>query len=269
MPRSVRLYPRDVEVLKLLADRQVETLDFLHERFWSDCNRKSAYNRLRALANGGYLEHIKRADPSAAKTWTGPRPASEHLYTLGPKAPTALRIRGREAVALARRHRRGGIPAALIDHQLATNRVADALGVRLMSEHEAAVGLDKDYDKHRPDGAYRTLADNKDRDLILVEIDLGHYSHSRLLEKAWASLTHERARAMLIVTPTVERADQVRSWVWSEVGSNLLDRFTICTFEELRSPATLRLEHQPVHLPTPEHDAFGWWRTVVGTPGCR
>ena len=269
MPKSVRLYPRDVAVLELLADRDIETLDFLHARLWSACNRKSAYNRLRALANAGYLEHIKRTDPAAPKTWTGARPASEHLYTLGPKAPTALRIRGREAVTLGRRHRRGGIPAALIDHQLATNRVADALGIRLMSEHEAAIGLYDDYKKHRPDGAYRALPDERGQSLVLVEIDLGHYSRERIEKKAMASLMHERARAMLIVVPTQDRATQVRGWVWDKVGIRSLDRFTVCTFEELRSEAVLSIEHRPVHQPSPDHDTFGWWRTVMGAPGCQ
>ena len=269
MAKQVRLYPRDVEVLELLTSRQIETLDFLHGRLWSDCNRKSAYNRLRALANAGYLEHVKRADPAAPKTWTGARPSSEHLFTLGPKAPTALRIRGREAVALARRHRCGGIPAAFIDHQLATNRVADTLGVRLMSEEQAADGLEPLYKKHRPDGAYRALADQKGRDLILVEIDLGHYSRARIVQKAWASLNHEHARAMLFVVPTEERAAQVRGWVWNDTGYSLMDRFDICTFRELREESWLPIEHRPVHQPAPEHDSFGWWRAVMGPPGCR
>lgn len=268
MAKQVRLYPRDIEVLELLADRDIETLDFLHERLWSDCNRKSAYNRLRALANAGYLEHVKRADPAAPKTWTGARPASEHLFTLGLKAPTALRIRGREAVALGRRHRRGGIPAALIDHQLATNRVADTLGVRLMSEHDASIGLYDEYRKHRPDGAYRALPDTRGRDLVLVEIDLGHYSRDRIEKKAMASLAHERARAMLIVVPTQERATQVRGWVWNHVGINLSDRFSVCTFEQLRTESWA-IEHRPVHDPAGERDTFGWWRDVMGPPGCR
>lgn len=54
MPSSVRLCPRDIAVLEILVQRKVETLDYLHERFFS--SRKRAVNRLAQLVGAGYLE---------------------------------------------------------------------------------------------------------------------------------------------------------------------------------------------------------------------
>src|SRR4051794_27427935 len=93
--RRVALHRRDVEVLELLADRQVETLDELHRRYWPSNVRKTARNRLNVLARAGYLEHVVRTDDVAAAGRAAGRPAGQHLYLLGPKAATALRRRGR------------------------------------------------------------------------------------------------------------------------------------------------------------------------------
>jgi hypothetical protein len=258
------LHARDVAVLELLVSHQIETLAFLHERHWPNCTRKSAYNRLRALANAGYLMHIKRPHPDETKTWVDTRPPSEHLFCLGPKAPTALRLRGRESEALGRRHRRGGISAALIDHQLATNRVAEILGVRLEQLPETGK---RGQDRHRPDGYYLTEADERGRDRVLVEIDLGHYSRDRVIAKTIGFLGDEQARSILFVTSTTERAHLVARWHRERYGSELMQRLDVCSIAELKSA---RNTFAPDAVPP----AIGrsderWFDLLTGTPGCR
>lgn len=248
--------------MELLAAHQIETLAHLHELHWADCARKSAYNRLRALAKAGYLAHIKRPHADETKTWVDVRPPAEHLFCLGPKAPVALRLRGRESEALARRHRRGGIPAALIDHQLATNRVAEILGVRLEQLPETGQRV---RDRHRPDGYYHAAPDELGRDLVLVEIDLGHYSRDRILGKALAFFGHEQARSILFATSTTERADLVARWLRERYGP--LERIDVCSIAELKADRTT-LAPEPISLDDGSDDER-WFELVTGTPGCR
>lgn len=264
MPRSVRLHSRDVAVLELLASHQIETLAFLHERHWASCTRKSAYNRLRALANAGYLTHIKRPHADETKTWVDTRPPSEHLFCLGPKAPIALRLRGRESEALARRHRRGGISAALIDHQLATNRVAEILGVQLEELPETGK---RGQDRHHPDGYYFTEPDQRGRDRVLVEIDLGHYSRDRIMAKTIGFLSHGQARSILFVTTTTERAHLVARWNREHYGSEVMQRIDVCSIAELKAA-------RDTFAPKAISQATGrseerWFEHLTGAPGCR
>lgn len=258
MSRGIRLHARDVEVLELLADRRVETLNALHERLWPHCNRKSAYNRLGALARAGYLEHVIRTDgnpaPSAA------RPASQHIYLLGPKAPTALRIRNRDTNQLVKNR----LNAALIDHQLATNRVADWIGTRLLTEHEVALGTHR---KTRPDGAYRTTPDDQGRHLVLVEVDLGHYSRARILDKFVGFIEHPEARSIMFATPTEDRADDICRWIREIYSPDAMRRVNAYSFEELKSGVRWWEGEQP--LPDEARPADpDWMRDILGDAGC-
>lgn len=260
MSKGIRLHVRDVKVLELLADRRVETLNALHERLWPDCNRKSAYNRLGALARAGYLEHVIRTDanpdPRAA------RPPSQHLYLLGPKAPTALRLRNRDTKSLVKKRLNG----ALIDHQLATNRVADWIGTRLLGEADIPLGKDR---RTRPDGAYRAVPDEQGRDLVMVEIDLGHYSQSRIIDKVLGFLDHPEARTMIIATPTERRADLVAHWVRETLGEHTMARLHIHSFGELQRGVVQGMwggaQPPPAAEPTIDPD---WMSDMLGPPGC-
>ncbi len=254
MSRNVHLHSRDVEVIELLADRRVETLNVLHQRLWPDCTRKSAYNRLGQLARAGYLQHLVRPDPV-------PRPSvarrpTQHLYVLGPKAPAAMRLRNRPSRKI------DSLPASFIDHQLATNRVGDWLGVRLLGEIEASAGLQS---KHRPDGAYRASPDDSGRNLMLLEVDLGHYSRARILEKAEGFRKHPEARGILFVCSTSDRADRVAKWIREGRGSGFMRRCQVFTMDEVRRGAPFAPGCAPVATPS---ESLSWYDDVLGEPGC-
>lgn len=257
MAKRVHLHARDVEVLELLADRQVETLNALHAELWVDASRKRAYNRLGELARAGYLLHESRSDLDAQ----GPgRPRRQHLYLLGPKAPTALRLREREAHVLALRRVRSGLSAAHVEHQLATNRVGDWLGARLMSEWQAVAGLDR---RRRPDGAYRAAPDKQGRELVLVEVDLGHYTRHRILEKTQGFLEHPDARDIILATPSGERADLVARWIRDAYGPAVMDRVHVLAFAELKRGVAIPAFLAPMRPETPVDN----WNDLLGPPG--
>lgn len=261
MARRVFLHARDIELLELLAHRKVETLTVLHERLWPNATRKSAYERLRRLAAEGYLEHSRRSDLEQREA--GRRAPAQHIYLLGPKAPVALRLRDRGAHALARRHVRAGLAGTHVEHQLATNRVGDWLGATLLPESEAGSSLDR---RHRPDGAYAVAPDEAGRDLVLVEVDLGHYSRTRVLAKALALTEHPRARGLVFATPDRDRARLVARWIREAYGPALSERLEIFSFAELEAGARLAPELQPIE-PSPTTSSSDWHRAVHGRPG--
>src|SRR5687767_14303304 len=100
--RSVHMQRRDLAILELLVERRVETLEYLHARYWPDATSKTTRNRLDVLVSHGFLERILRAPDDQPVLTKGGRPPLERLYTLGPRAPRALGIRG-----LAAEHLRG------------------------------------------------------------------------------------------------------------------------------------------------------------------
>ncbi|MEJ7891403.1 MAG: replication-relaxation family protein [Solirubrobacteraceae bacterium] len=253
----MHLHSRDVQVLELLADRRVETLAVLQEKLWPGCARKSAYNRLGQLARAGYLEHLVRPDPV-------PRPSahrrpSQHLYILGPKAPTAMRIRNRDTRKLAARR----MPAAYIDHQLATNRVGDWLGTRLLGEMEVSAGQDS---RFRADAGYRAAQEVSGRDLVLVEVDLGHYSRTRILAKIEGFKQHPQARGVLFACPTDERAKNVSAWISERYGTGFMRRCQVFSFRELQNHPRLEPGTTP-RLAPPEN--IDWYEQIMGPAGCQ
>lgn len=259
MGRQVHLHPRDLKVLELLADRRVETLNVLHEKLWPGRLRKSAYNRLGQLTQAGYLTHVVRRDERGSK----PRPAAQHLYLLGPKAPTALRIRDREAHAPARRRVRNGLDGAHIDHQLATNRVGDWLKTRLIPDAHLAAPAQRR--QHRADAGYEAAPDEQGRTLVLVEVDLGHYSQARILAKTQGFLQNPDARSILFATPTADRADRIAEWVRNAYGPAIAKRFQVRSFGELRRGAPLVPGTEPAAPATEPSER--WHHELMGPPG--
>lgn len=174
MGKGVHLHRRDLAVLELLLERRVETLDGLHPALFASISRKGAANRLGQLSRAGYIARL----PAAHTTSDG---SVRTVYRLGPKGPTALRLRSLAAEPLLN----GGtspISAMHIPHQLAVNRVADWLGTPLTAPRRAP--RDHYGGRHEPDGAYHaSQADDEGRRLVLVEVDLGHYSRKRIIAK--------------------------------------------------------------------------------------
>jgi hypothetical protein len=229
---GIHLHARDLALLEQLLVRRAETLDWLHDEHFGGLTRKRARNRLGDLVAHGYL----RRTTVPAPTPTG---WPQSVYTLGPKAATALRLR-----ALAGEHLRGRrfnpvLRETSIPHQLQINRVGDALGAQLIPEHLLDVrGRD---DRHqRPDAAYRAAQpDEHGRELVLVEVDLGHYSRRRMLAKVQGFLEHPDARSILIAVPNRERAALIARWVRDEHGPAVMDRVQTLPFADLHRPGAL------------------------------
>jgi hypothetical protein len=253
----VRLHSRDLEVLDLIADRRVETLGALHKKLWPDCTRKSAYNRLGQLAAAGYLDHHLRPDP-IARASVDRRP-SQHIYILGPKAPAAMRLRNRDTRKLVAHQ----LPGSFIDHQLATNRVGDWLGIRLIGEIEASAGLDS---RHRPDAAYHASRDHTGRDLMLLEVDLGHYSRQRITAKVEGFRKHPHARGIVFACPTDDRAWQVKEWISDRFGSGFMRRCQVFSFDDIQRGAHFDRGTQPVAV---QRRSYDWYTHIFGDAGSR
>jgi hypothetical protein len=109
------------------------------------------------------------------------------------------------------------------------NQVADWLGARLLPEHDTSAAS-----RHRADGAYATAPDTAGRTLVLLEVDLGHYTRQRVLGKLAAFLAHPDASAIVLATPTRERATQIGRWAREAHGEQVIARVHPLTFEQLR-----------------------------------
>jgi hypothetical protein len=236
----VALHHRDLEILEFILRRRIETLDTLTERYFN--TTKTARNRLRALERAGYLERTGFETPDRART---------SAYHLGSRAPAALRLRSLAGDLLGpgshKELARGAIP-----HQLQVNRAADLLGTDLIPE--ALLGCQDTDRQHRPDGGYQAAAaDPHGRALVLLEVDLGHYSRQRILGKVATFTTHPDAIGVLFVTTTPQRADLIAHWITHTHGEQIMKRIQVLTFNELRGHQdslnkSLAPEHEPSSL---------------------
>jgi hypothetical protein len=215
------LHQRDLAIFETLLDRRAETLDFLAGAYFGGV-RKSALNRLGELRAAGYLQRIKLNVLDA--------PAPQNIYTLAPKGCTALRLRSLAADRLGGR-RDTSLSQRSIPHQIATNRVGDWLGADLIPE--ALIG--RGDRRHRPDAAYAAREpDAQGRGLVFVEVDLGHYSRARVLEKLRSFLAHEGARSILFITPDVDRRAEVARWIREAYGEAVMQRVQPLTLDQVR-----------------------------------
>jgi hypothetical protein len=227
MRRRTALTIRDVALLRELLERRSETTTYLADTFFRGV-RKTARNRLRELELGGFV--------SRQLVETFDRPGRlQSVYTLGPAARTALRIRSAHAdEAFGTRRFNPILRETSIPHQVATNRVGDWLGARLIPEHLLPVHQ-PGAQRHRPDAIYRAAAaDSAGRQLVFLEVDLGHYNRQRILGKVDAFLAHEHARSILFVCPTPERAAVVSGWIREQYGEGVMDRIQPLSFDQVR-----------------------------------
>src|SRR3712207_6298776 len=148
---GIHLHARDLAVLETLAARGVETLPWLHDRHFAGLSRKRARNRLGELVAHGYL--TKHTVPGLAAEDDTAIERSDAVYVLAAKALAALRLRSLAGEQLRARVD-PQLPKTSIPHQLAVNRVGDALNTPLIPEH--LLELDPRIERrHRPDAAYR------------------------------------------------------------------------------------------------------------------
>lgn len=231
---AVRLQARDLELFELLLQRRVETLGHIHLSLFGHTSEAVARNRLVRLRQGGYLQRIAVTGLDSAVLTGGDL---EHkvfsVYELTPKGLAALRLRHRAGAELRGRPAQGGLTHSSIPHQLAVNRCGDWLGTALIGEHLLdSPAKDR---RHRPDAAYLGAADSSGRSLVLLEVDLGNYTRSRILGKVRTFLADDQARGALFVTPNAERAAQVAGWIRERHGDAALQRIQVVTFSELQA----------------------------------
>ena len=227
MPRKTALTMRDTTLLRELVERRSESLSYLEQRYFRGV-RKTALNRLRDLERAGYLaremvETIEHPDRLTS------------VYTLGPAARAALRRRDPFASEnFGRRRFSPTLRESSIPHQIATNRVGDWLGARLLPEHLLPVHA-PNAQRHRPDAVYRAASpDASGRRLVFLEVDLGHYNRQRILGKVDAFLGHPDARSILFVSNTSERSAVVTAWIREQYGEGIMGRVQPLTFDQIR-----------------------------------
>lgn len=214
--RKVRLHQRDLEILEFVLTRRIETLDALTARYFN--TKKRAYNRLGELARAGYLKRIPIDQDNRITS----------AYHLGRSGPSALRLRSLAGDAVSH----GPPVQTSFPHQLQVNRAADQLGVELIAE--GLLGCEHAARQHRPDGGYQALsADAHGRQLVLLEVDLGHYSRARVLGKTATFVEHPDARGVLFLTANQGRADLIARWIREAHGEAIMDRVQVLTFDEL------------------------------------
>lgn len=238
MRRRTALTVRDVNLLRELLERRSETTTYLTERYFRGV-RKTALNRLRELELGGFV--------TRQLIETIERPGQlQSVYTLGPAARTALRSRSAHAdEAFGTRRFNPILRDSSIPHQVATNRVGDWLGARLIPEHLLPVHA-PNAQRHRPDAVYRAATpDAQGRQLVFLEVDLGHYSRQRILGKVDAFLAHPDARSILFVSHTEERSSAVAGWIREHYGEAIMDRVQPLTFAQIQEGGWLDPGTQP------------------------
>jgi hypothetical protein len=220
-PCRVSLQQRDLAVMESLVLLRAETLDELHARHFSGLSRKRAVNRLAQLARAGFL--------SPADVVLFGETKLTRVYTLGPKARTALERR-----SLCSEHFRfprwnPTLRDASIPHQVAVNRLGRMIGARLLPEHLLPV-VEKDGAKHRPDAVIEGVAYDGQTRLIGIEVDLGHYSRERILGKHKTWRSYPDAATLVFVVPDQQRAARVQGWL-GEPSHHV----KVLTFDQMRA----------------------------------
>lgn len=236
---NVRLTQRDLRILELLLQRRCETLEHLRDAHFTGQQIDTARKRLSMLARQGYVsrtttipQHERVLEPQA-------------VYVLGPKARRALQLRSLAGDLLRDRRFNPTLRETSIPHQLATNRVGDWIGARLVPEHHITTG-DGITTRHRPDAIYRAAqCDNQGRQLVYLEIDLGHYTRHRILDKMHGFLQSTDARSIIIAVPSRARLELITRWITDAYGYGIMDRVQPRTFDQLRNRNRLDAGTEP------------------------
>lgn len=253
--RAVHITDRDLRIMEHLVIRRVETLDAIHEEFFSCLTRKRALNRLGELVAGGFLHRVRLAVPDRLG---GPE-REQSVYTLGPRARAAIELRSPAGEHFRFRRFNPTLRDSSIPHQVATNRIVDLLRADQVPEHLMPPAASRDAMRNKPDALWeRPDPIGGTADVVLLEVDLGHYSRERILGKARTFATSS-AREVLLVVPTRTRVRQVSRWL--DEGSVRRDSIHLMTFTELLHDAAYyadRYGSHPIHDP---NDPVHWQRS--------
>lgn len=250
--RTQRLTRNDLHVLTRLLERRVDTIGGLHQACFPGWTFKSARTKFGRLSNGGFVQRHELLDlPQRLRAPGDSRDDGITVaYTLTPRGLEALRRRSIHGEHL-RGARLRAVPAqASFPHELAVNHIGDSWGVGLIGDHLRRGG--RGQPRHRPDAAYRPArAAGGGRDLVLLEVDLGHYRRDRIAAKGKAFLEDPEAQGAVFVVPTTARATWVMRALRDAHGQKILDRVQVITFEQLADPTVLRPDLQPAR---PDHE---------------
>lgn len=252
--KKVRITARDTRIFEDLLNRRADTLGSLQSRHWPGAVTATARRRLGVLVAAGYLHRVVVEDippalrhPADTTRKDGAPSHNTLAYTLTPKALSALRRRSHLGSVLRARHLTTEVHDAAILHQLAVNRVGDMLDARLTADHllETSSGQRR----HRPDATYHATPDAAGATLVMLEVDLGHYSRQRILGKVATFLANPDAKGVLLASPTTVRAAWIARVLRDEYGDRIMDRVQSLSFAQLHSGDLLREDLRPHHTP--------------------
>lgn len=100
---------------------------------------------------------------------------------------------------------------------------------------------------------------------MLLEVDLGHYSRGRILEKAEGFRKHPDARGIVFICSTNDRANRVADWIREGRGSGFMRRCQVFTMDEIKRGAPFAPGSAPVATPS---ESLRWYDEILGEPGC-
>lgn len=212
LPR-VSLQIRDLAIMESLVQLRAATLDDLHRAHFPGLSRKRAVNRLAQLARAGML--------APADVVLHDETATTRVYTLGPRARTALERRTLSSEHFRYRRWNPTLRDSSIPHQIVVNRLAGKIGGAAIPEHLLPVP-GKNAARNRPDAVIEGVDVAGRARMLGLEVDLGHYSRDRIVGKAEAWRTYPEAGPLLIVVPDVARANKVNRWVRDRHNIHLL-----------------------------------------------
>jgi len=240
-----RLTRRDVQMLTRLLERRADTIGNLHEACFADWTFKSTRTKFGRLTAGGFVQRHELPDlPDHLRAASDARTDGITVaYTLTAKGIEALRRRSIHGEHLRGRRLRA-VGDASLPHELAVAHVGDRLGVPLIGDHLRRAG--RGQGRHRPDAAYRAQHPHGGgRNLVLLEVDLGHYRRDRIAAKGKAFLTDPEAQGAIFVVPTDRRAAWVMRALADAHGESILYNIQVLTFSDLQDPEVLQPELRP------------------------
>ena len=254
----MHLTRRDLRVLEALFSRRAETLDdYLGPEIFSEVSRKRALNRLGELVTAGFLMRTALVLEEGG--------SERSLYSLTARGHTALERRSLVGSEVREKRRGREVPLGSLPHEFWTNRVRDILGPTAAAPHELPKQVFGSLeDRHRPDLVYRGVeTDPRGRDEVWVEVDLGHYSARRILEKVEAFVNGRRAGGhqagfLLFVCPTEARRERLRDII---ARTRAWDCVDAACFEDLRGGGRLGYDDAagyPLHDLRPAPAADPW-----------
>jgi hypothetical protein len=204
----------------------------LHRLALASVSRKRALNRLGELTSAGYLDRRSVELPGHS--------GLQSVYFLTSRGRTALSLRSEEASAwFAPRQWKLHLGEPSIPHQVITNRVCDWMGAHAIPEHLLPPISRRELGRRaksfrRPDAVFEAVEGRDGNRLVWLEVDLGHYTRQRIIEKVEGYLEARQAGFMLIACPTDAREEWLVDVLVKQFTGSIWERLDVRTFQKLR-----------------------------------